>query len=165
MLRLLPGILLAAALWSCTHEELPDPAEEAGIPLIVQVTDAGFVPGTPGNGGPSTRMTEEGYKTIFTEGDTIGIYTCYGILTADYNIPLCLPMRTANRYGRIREETLSGTTVKRAGTMPTIPIGSSQNSRSPLSARTILTCFSGRSSRSGPSPLTKAPMRNTPPPT
>lgn len=90
MLRLLPGILLAAALWSCTHEELPDPAEEAGIPLTVQVTDAGFVPGTPDNGGPSTRMTEEGYKTIFTEGDTIGIYTRHGSSIADYNIPFVL---------------------------------------------------------------------------
>lgn len=74
-LRLLPGILLAAVLWSCTREELPDAAEEAGIPLTVQVADAGFAPGTPNNGGPSTRTTEEGHKTIFTEGDTIGIFT------------------------------------------------------------------------------------------
>lgn len=86
-LGLLPGILLAAALWSCTHEELPAPAEEnARIPLTVQVTDEGFA-----TDAPSTRTMEEGYKTTFTEGDTIGIFTLQERSTVLYhNLPFVL---------------------------------------------------------------------------
>lgn len=86
-LGLLPGFMLAAALWSCTHKELPTPAEEdAHIPLTVQVTDEGFA-----TDAPSTRTMEEGYKTIFTEGDTIGIFTLQQSATVLYdNLPFVL---------------------------------------------------------------------------
>lgn len=73
-LRLLLGLLPAAALWSCTQDGMPLPAttgeEDARLPLIVQVADAGFVPDRD----LSTRATDMGYKTTFAIGDSIGIY-------------------------------------------------------------------------------------------
>ena len=71
-LRLLLGLLPAAALWSCTQDEFPSTvaAEEEGarLPLTVQVADAGFV----SDGDLSTRTMDVGYKTTFTVGDSIG---------------------------------------------------------------------------------------------
>lgn len=73
-LRLLLGLLPAAALWSCTQDEFPSTvaAEEEGarLPLTVQVADAGFV----SDGDLSTRTMDVGYKTTFTVGDSIGVY-------------------------------------------------------------------------------------------
>lgn len=96
---------LPLLLASCQQEELPDmnSASDAAL-LSITVTDGGYA----STDKSATRAAENGYRTIFTEGDTCGLYIVRGGTVVYDNVKLTV---TAGIDGSLRwksDVTLAG---------------------------------------------------------
>lgn len=68
-------LIAVISLSGCSQNELPGGDDNDTLhstALTVQVTDGGYSPAEGTH--PDTRATENGYTTVFTEGDRIGLY-------------------------------------------------------------------------------------------
>lgn len=86
--------LLLAGLWGCSEETIHsiagDGSDRQNERLTINVTDGGYAASAGEK--PLTRAKEEGYKTIFTTGDKVGLYVVKNnaIITGYDNICLTL---------------------------------------------------------------------------
>lgn len=88
---------MVAGLWSCQTDYLAEQNNKLQGELKITVIDNGYTTGQALNyeGGtfrelPQTRATENGYKTIFTAGDKIGLYAVKSGALAATNVCLTL---------------------------------------------------------------------------
>lgn len=96
---------LPLLLASCQQEELPDmnSASDAAL-LSITVTDGGYA----STDKSATRAAENGYRTVFTEGDACGLYIVRGGTVVYDNVKLTV---TAGMDGSLRwksDVTLAG---------------------------------------------------------
>lgn len=84
-------LLALTAVFSCCsgddYSDINTSGSNADAPLTITVTDGGY---TSLSDGSSTRASEDGYKTVFTEGDKIGVFAVKNENIEDKVNNLCL---------------------------------------------------------------------------
>lgn len=110
ILPYLTGWLIATTLlFSCVPEETEEAdiaGTSVGLPLLISVTDGGLLP----SNGSSTRATDTDLRTIFTPGDSIGLYAIKdgAIIEAGANIALILSSSGQWNFARGQELYYNG---------------------------------------------------------